>query len=205
MKSLVFPKGLEALRAKLGVAHCVRDVPMPEVLLDRSGVVPLIGELVAGRVPEHVRMDREGEFRALAGARDQLPCRRRRHRSAALRHEQVGRLRILTAELTQRPELGPADRMRRGQAVLKSRDVDQAGLQVDLLPAHRDELRHPKRMPVGEKNERPIARPVAAHLGGGLQELLDLRRRQVLAGAPIKIGGSAWGDRRGGGRPRSRL
>jgi hypothetical protein len=60
-------------------------------------------------------------------------------------------------------------------------------------------------MPVGEENERPIARPVAAHLGGGLQELLDLRRRQVLAGAPIKIRLSPWGDRRGGGRSRSRL
>jgi hypothetical protein len=32
-------------------------------------------------------------------------------------------------------------------------------------------------MPVGEENERPIARTVAADLAGGLQELLDLRRR----------------------------
>ena len=32
-------------------------------------------------------------------------------------------------------------------------------------------------MPVGEEDEGPIARPVAAHLGRGLQELLDLRRR----------------------------
>jgi hypothetical protein len=31
-------------------------------------------------------------------------------------------------------------------------------------------------MLVGEQDERPIARIVAAHLGRGLQQLLDLRR-----------------------------
>ncbi len=41
-----------------------------EVLLDRARVVPFVRELVAGRVPEHVRMDREGEFREFAGARN---------------------------------------------------------------------------------------------------------------------------------------
>jgi hypothetical protein len=32
-------------------------------------------------------------------------------------------------------------------------------------------------MPIGKEDERPIARTVAADLAGGLQELLDLRRR----------------------------
>jgi hypothetical protein len=32
-------------------------------------------------------------------------------------------------------------------------------------------------MPVSKKDERPIARTVAADLARGLQELLDLRRR----------------------------
>jgi hypothetical protein len=32
-------------------------------------------------------------------------------------------------------------------------------------------------MPIGKEDERPIARTVAAHLGGRLQQLLDLRRR----------------------------
>jgi hypothetical protein len=95
--------------------------------------------------------------------------------------------------------------VRRGHAVLQTRDVHQAGLEIDLLPTHRDELRDPEPVPVGEEDERSIARTVAAHLARGLQELLDLRRRQVLAGAPIKIRSSAWGDRRGGGRSRSRL
>jgi hypothetical protein len=82
--------------------------------------------------------------------------------------------------------------------------MHQAGLEIDLLPAHRDQLRDSQPVPVGEENERPIARPVAAHVACGLEQLLDLRRRQVFAGAPIKIGGSAWGDSRGSGRSRSR-
>jgi hypothetical protein len=32
-------------------------------------------------------------------------------------------------------------------------------------------------MSVGEEQERPIARSMAAHLARGLQELFDLRRR----------------------------
>jgi hypothetical protein len=49
---------------------------------------------------------------------------------------------------------------------------------------------------VGEEDERPIARTVAAHLAGGLQQLLDLRRGQVFAGAAIKIRLSPWGESR---------
>ena len=183
----------------------MRDISVPKVLLDRSRVVPFIRELVASRVPEHVRMDREGEFRELAGARNELACRRRRHGSAALGDKQVGRLGIVAAQLPERPNLGAADRMGRGQAVLQSRHMHQAGLEVDLLPAHRLELRDAKAMPVGEEDERPIARTVAAHLGRGLQQLLDLRGGEVLAGAPIKIFGSARGDGRVGSLTRSRL
>jgi len=64
-----------------------------------------------------------------------------------------------------------------GRPVLQSRDVHLADLEIDLLPAHRDELRDSQRMPIGEEDERPIARTVAADLARGLQELLDFRRR----------------------------
>jgi hypothetical protein len=46
---------------------------------------------------------------------------------------------------------------------------------------------------------------VPAHLARGLQQLLDLRRRQIFAGAPVQIFGSARGDGRVGGRSISRL
>jgi hypothetical protein len=66
----ILPKSLESLRAEFRIAHSVRDVPMPEILLDRASVMAFVGQLVASGVPEHVRMDREGEFRELAGARN---------------------------------------------------------------------------------------------------------------------------------------
>jgi hypothetical protein len=161
----ILPKALEPIRAEFRIAHRVCNVPVTEVLLDRSRVVPLVRELVAGRVPEHVRMDREGEFGEFAGARNQLSGRRRRHRSAAFGDEQVGRVRIVAAQLPESSELGPADRMSRGQAVLQSRHMHQAGLEVNLLPAHRHEFRHSQSMTIGEEDERPIARAVATHLG----------------------------------------
>lgn len=40
----------------------VRDVFVPEVLLDRVGVLALARELVATGMPQPVRMDQEGEL-----------------------------------------------------------------------------------------------------------------------------------------------
>ena len=48
-------------------------------------------------------------------------------------------------------------------------------------------------MTVSQEDERPIARTVAAHLARSLQEIPDLRWREILAGAPIKIRLFAWG------------
>jgi hypothetical protein len=47
----------------------------------------------------------------------------------------------------------------------------EACLEIDLLPAHRHELRDAQTVPVGGEDERPIARTVAAHLARGLQEI----------------------------------
>lgn len=62
----------------------MRDIPVSEVLLDRSCVVPLVGKLVAGGVPEYAGMNREGAGE-LASTRDQLARRGRRYRPAVMR------------------------------------------------------------------------------------------------------------------------
>ena len=125
---------------------------MPEILLNGPRVVPLVGEFVARRMPQHVRMDGEGEFRPLAGAGDELAHRRGRHGAAALGDEQVGRLGVIATQLAQRPQLGAADRVGGRQAVLQSGHMDQAGLEVDLVPAERHELGDPQPMPVRQEN-----------------------------------------------------
>jgi hypothetical protein len=50
----------------------VLDIPMPKVMLDRPGVVALVGELEAANMAEHVGMDREAEFCLFASPGDDL-------------------------------------------------------------------------------------------------------------------------------------
>ncbi len=45
----------------------MRDVLVPEVLLDRPRILALAGELETAGMPQHVRVDGEGEFGELAG------------------------------------------------------------------------------------------------------------------------------------------
>jgi hypothetical protein len=146
---LILPKALEPIRTQLGIAHRVRDVFVSEVLLDRARVLALAGELESTGMPEHVRMDREGQFRELAGARNQFSRRRRRHRPFTLGHEHIRRVGIDAAQLPQCAQLDAADRVGRGEAILQSIDVNRAGLEINLLPAQAHELRDPKPMAVG--------------------------------------------------------
>jgi hypothetical protein len=69
---LLLPKISEALRGELGVPGRVLDVAVPEPLLDRAGVVAIMGELEPTGVPEHVRVDGEGELGLLADAAHEL-------------------------------------------------------------------------------------------------------------------------------------
>ena len=60
----ILPKILEPLRRELGVAHRVHDVLVAEVVLQRARVASVVRELVAGRVPQHVRMHAERKLRS---------------------------------------------------------------------------------------------------------------------------------------------
>src|SRR5262249_44401692 len=89
------PKVLEPVRGKLGIAHRVLDVLVPEPGLQRPGVVAGVGQRVAATVAQHVRMDREWHAGALAEARKQCPEALGRHRAAALAREHVRASRVL--------------------------------------------------------------------------------------------------------------
>src|SRR3954463_5149765 len=58
----VLPEILEPLRGQLGVPCRVLDVAMAQPFLNGSCVVPLVGQLKAASVAQHVRMDREGDL-----------------------------------------------------------------------------------------------------------------------------------------------
>ena len=60
----ILPEGSEAVGGELGVPGRVLDVAVPKPVLDGAGVVAVIGELEAAGVPQHVRVDGEGELGA---------------------------------------------------------------------------------------------------------------------------------------------
>jgi hypothetical protein len=59
------PEVTEAVEGKLGVANGVLNILVPEIVLQRSGVVAIIGELEAASVPQHVGMHAKGISAAL--------------------------------------------------------------------------------------------------------------------------------------------
>ena len=64
------------------VADSMRDVPMSEVVLDKSGVAAFVCQIIAGRMPQHMRIDLEIHFCANAGLFDQIVDRLAGHRTA---------------------------------------------------------------------------------------------------------------------------
>ena len=72
---------------------CGRD------LLHCSGIVPIVGQLVPTRMPQHVRVQRERHPGGLAEPLDEMMETDRAHWSAALGDEDVSLSRVLTSEL----------------------------------------------------------------------------------------------------------
>lgn len=83
------------------------DVLVPEVVLDRSGVVAIIGELVAAGVSEHVRMDRESQLSFLARPFHDMTNGRRCEGPFPFCTKDVGAVRILTSKSPQGAKLRP--------------------------------------------------------------------------------------------------
>src|SRR5947209_4339779 len=71
-RTSIFPKTLEPLRRQLGVAHGVLNILVPEIVLHRARVLPIVRQLVAARMSQHVWMDRKRKLRALPCPRERL-------------------------------------------------------------------------------------------------------------------------------------
>jgi hypothetical protein len=67
-------------------------------------------------------------------------------------------------------------------------------LEVDLVPAQRHQLAHPKPVAVGDEDQGRISVAIPANSAGGLDELIDLLRRQVLPGPPFSVSDSPRGS-----------
>lgn len=63
----VFAETLEPRGIELGVDHGMLNVLVSHICLDRAGIRPVVGELIAFSVAKHMGMDREFESGELAG------------------------------------------------------------------------------------------------------------------------------------------
>src|SRR4030095_224649 len=100
----------------------VLDVLVAEIVLQGSGIVPVVGKLIATRMPQHVRMQRERHPGGLAEPLGEMGETVGAHGAAALRDEDVSLGRILTVELAQGTNLIAPDRMDGWRAVLGPAD-----------------------------------------------------------------------------------
>jgi hypothetical protein len=62
---------------------------VPQIMLDRSGVLTVVGQLVAAAVAQHVAVDKKPELGRLAGPGNHALVAGDAERRPALRHEHV--------------------------------------------------------------------------------------------------------------------
>src|SRR5262249_27841451 len=91
------PKVLEPVGCHVGVPDGVLNVLVPEVVLERSRVVAIVGELEPTGMAKHVGVDREWHLGSLADALDEAVEANRTDWPAALGNEYVGVCRVIAS------------------------------------------------------------------------------------------------------------
>jgi hypothetical protein len=61
----VLPEILEPIGRHFGISNRVHDIFVAHVVLECSGIVPVVGKLEAGGVAKHVRVDHDGRYTRL--------------------------------------------------------------------------------------------------------------------------------------------
>ena len=83
----VLPEILEPIRRHLGVSNRVHDIFVAHVMLERPGIMPIVGKLIAGGMPKHVGVDREWKLCRLPSPGDRFQESRGRSWTTALGDE----------------------------------------------------------------------------------------------------------------------
>jgi len=165
---------------------------MPEVVLQSTGILSIIRQLIAASVTQHVRMNREGQWARLVDTRERLAKARRGHWRVPLGLEKVAPLGLVPSQPPQCSKLLPAERMNRRHPVLQPRDVQEPLSEIDLIPGERTKLTDPQAVAIGDQDHRRVPVPIAAPLLRRDDKSLDLGRRQVFARPPLAIAPSTW-------------
>ncbi len=102
-------------------------------------------------------------------------------RAFAFRTEDVRRLLIKSAELSQSPDFITLEIMHGGLAVLQPVDMEFRLIQIDLVPLKIDDLTDTQAMPVGHEYKKSVTCTVPAQAFGSLDQLIDLGNGQIFA------------------------
>src|ERR1035437_9946966 len=94
------------------------DIPMPEVMLNDPGVLPVVGDLVPSGVTEHVRVNWEFQPRRRTRPRNHFSHRRVCQRTFPLSREDVRGIRVIPLKAAECSQLRPVKGMTAGRAVL---------------------------------------------------------------------------------------
>lgn len=116
---------------------------MAEIMLDCPGVLPVVGELVAGAVPKHVAVDKEREAGSVRRAGHHALVAGHAQRRQALGYEDMDRPQAvggLALEPAQRTQLLAAEGVDRGHAALGAPHMQLAGREVDVVPTQGNKL-----------------------------------------------------------------
>jgi hypothetical protein len=160
---------------------------VPEVGLQRPGIDPVIGQLEAAGVPQHVGVHLDPKLCGHACALDHTVEAFGRQRRPALGDEdEAGRCRAFPLEAPKLPQLPPGQGMGGRRTALEPVDMDLAPIEVDLLPFQVRHLGGAEAVPVRHEDHQRVAGAVAV-AAGGLDEPFHLGVGQVLALAQVPV------------------
>src|SRR5215831_10121727 len=169
----ISPEILEPIRRERRVANRRSNRLVAKIVLDRSGVPPIVGQLVAARVAQHMAADLKREARRLASAHNHALVTSHAQGCQALRGEHVAPGLPLPLQAAQGAELAPTDRVDARLPALGAAHMQLASPEIDIVPAQGDKLAGAQPVAVGEQDRGcvPMTPTVAA---GGVHELVDL-------------------------------
>ena len=141
----------------------------------------VVRELEPAGVPEHVRVDREGELRRLGDRRQQLAEGRGRHGPASLGGEHVNaRWHLLALQASEVADFVAPDEVHAGAAVLAAGDVVATLREVEHVPAQGAKLACPEPVAVLPRSPLGISEAPRRHFPFSVVGLLPFVTRNPL-------------------------
>src|SRR5262245_59842349 len=172
----VLPEPIEAVGAQLGISHRVHDVAVAQEVLQRAGVDAVVGELEAAGMPEHVRMNREGQFGQFPSPANHFEEPGPSYRPTTFGVEDEAALQVLPSQLAQRPDFLLGEWVRAIDTVFGPPHMDAAAIKLDHIPGQLAEFAGAQPMAVGDQDSRRVAVAVP---GSGILETVHLLRGQI--------------------------